>query len=468
MATATTMVWEVDAATGSDGNSGGFNALGSNPGTDYTQGAGRTSVAFTGGAALVVDAVTNTKVASSQAFVAADNRNTIWITSGAGWAAGIYEIVAVAGGVATLDRSPAAVGTTGGVGVMGGSLLSPGAAAYRMANGGGTGTPVSGNTMWIKAGTYSITSASVNVAGGCISLLNTTMVDSRVWGYNTTRWDAPTGTNRPLLQLAAGVNSATVVGLAAARTGAAWLRLDGNGNVNGSGGAGNTSGVGILTSTNGHQLTSHISYTRFATLGYNASGTQAMASYSDASYCGVGFGSSTEVLFACVAHHCTTGFSTNAQYSGPVMCLSYANTGDGFSVGSQAVIAMCTAYGNGGNGFTVADPRSCRILHCVAYGNTTASYKITASAGTTLDWLVNCAGDTAPVALTHQSTAVILGYITLTANPFVNAAGGDFSLNNVAGGGLALRNVDLPNIPNSSYPDLGFTQRREQTAAMIM
>ena len=51
---------------------------------------------------------------TSYSFVAADVGSTINIISGTGWTAGKYLIVSVASNAATLDRSPAAVGVTGG------------------------------------------------------------------------------------------------------------------------------------------------------------------------------------------------------------------------------------------------------------------------------------------------------------------------------------------------------------------
>ena len=64
-------------------------------------------------------------------------------------------------------------------------------------------------------------------------------------------------------------------------------------------------------------------------------------------------------------------------------------------------------------------------------------------------------GDPAFTALDDPSQEIVL-----TADPFTNAAGGDFSLNNVAGGGAAIREVGWPttwpaSLPTTSYPDIG-------------
>src|SRR4051812_11531766 len=97
-------------STGSDTLNGGCFVAGAS-GTDYPQQA----AAQFSGPGLAVDATTNTVVSSaSHAFVAADVGNCIQITAGTGFTTGFYQVVSVASNAATLDRSPAATGTTGG------------------------------------------------------------------------------------------------------------------------------------------------------------------------------------------------------------------------------------------------------------------------------------------------------------------------------------------------------------------
>jgi hypothetical protein len=75
---------------------------------------------------FAVDAATNTKVSSaSYTFVSADAGGRFQVTGGTGWTSGNYIIVGVSGGAATLDASPAAVGTTGGIGVVNRSRIIP-------------------------------------------------------------------------------------------------------------------------------------------------------------------------------------------------------------------------------------------------------------------------------------------------------------------------------------------------------
>src|SRR5262245_28758828 len=114
-----TVAWEV-RSTGNDNNGGGFVIGGS--GTDYSQ-QDAAQYNFTD---LVVDGSVNTKVTSaSHNFVAADVDNIMHITAGTGWTVGFYRILSVASNAATLDRSPAAVSTTGGTFYVGGALATP-------------------------------------------------------------------------------------------------------------------------------------------------------------------------------------------------------------------------------------------------------------------------------------------------------------------------------------------------------
>jgi hypothetical protein len=64
---------------------------------------------------LVVDATFPNKVSSAgYGFTSVDVGRWIAIVAGTGWTLGYYVIKAVVAGLATLDKSPAAVGTTAG------------------------------------------------------------------------------------------------------------------------------------------------------------------------------------------------------------------------------------------------------------------------------------------------------------------------------------------------------------------
>ena len=93
-------IWEVRATNGSDTNGGGFVAA-------ITSISTKTD--------LVVSAVNNSQVSSSSyGFTSADVGRYLKVTSGTGWTPGVYQVISVTGGIATLDHSPANLSTTGG------------------------------------------------------------------------------------------------------------------------------------------------------------------------------------------------------------------------------------------------------------------------------------------------------------------------------------------------------------------
>jgi len=168
MALPAATVWEIRPTVGADTNGGGFVAGAS--GTDYSQ---QNSAQYNA-TDLAVDAITNTKVTSaSHSFVATDVGNLINISAGGSWTLGFYEIVSVSGGAATLDRSPAAAGTTGGTYAVGGALATVTKFFANLTN---------GNTAYMKAtGSYTVTTPD--------AFHSTENAGIRIIGYTSTRTD---------------------------------------------------------------------------------------------------------------------------------------------------------------------------------------------------------------------------------------------------------------------------------------
>lgn len=193
MAVAATTVWEM-RTTGAATNGGGFNASrDAVNGVDYSQ-QDAAQLALTD---IVVHNGDNTIVHSTTGgFTHAMEGNVIYI-SGEGYTTGWYEITTYTdGNTVTIDRNPlsAAADASGGTGNVGGALY--------IVNGTTLGTwhgqIAAGNTIHVKAGTYTLTTANVDVGTAGTSALPI------VWyGYNTTRGDAPSGTNRPLFSCGA-------------------------------------------------------------------------------------------------------------------------------------------------------------------------------------------------------------------------------------------------------------------------
>jgi len=179
MAIDSTMVWEV-RTTGSQNNGGGFKPAAT--GTDYSQ----QNAAQDSGTDLACadgNAASPEITSATHNFVAADVGNIVHITAGTGWTAGWYEIVSVAANAATMDR---AVGTDGaktsGTWYLGGAYSTLDT-SFMASN------KTTGNTVYVKTGTYDI-AAHVNSIGAIV-----------VEGYQTTRGDTPTGANRPTINM---------------------------------------------------------------------------------------------------------------------------------------------------------------------------------------------------------------------------------------------------------------------------
>lgn len=201
MAFASTTEWDV-RTTGADDNGGGWNTAAS--GTDYSQ-QNSPQVTYTD---LVIDGADNTKITSAATpFAAAHVGNIINITSGTGFTVQRVQVNSVAANVATCDKAVGTVGSTGGNGKLGGALLTIGTAIN-------TGCAVGGNTVHVKAGTYTLTS----VITWSNTAANSNDATTKVIGYNATHGDygtrplITTSTNSTeLLNTSPGVNSVNLL-----------------------------------------------------------------------------------------------------------------------------------------------------------------------------------------------------------------------------------------------------------------
>lgn len=188
-------VWEFRATNGTSTNGGGHNPDNASVGTDFSdqndaQDSG-TDLASADG-----DAVPCVVTSATHNFVAADNGNLIQIfETGDGFTVGFYEIVSTAGNAATLDRACGTDGAkTGGDWAYGGALdILTDALLEGM---------IAGNTIYVKNdGTMTL--------GGALDVANdgTTANPIIIEGYNASRGDNPTGTDRPLIAAAANATT---------------------------------------------------------------------------------------------------------------------------------------------------------------------------------------------------------------------------------------------------------------------
>jgi len=201
MALAATTIWEL-RTTGAASNlcGGGFNPANTGnsggPGTDYSQ-QNSPQYHFTDLASANGTSSTPSVTSASHSFVGADCGNLLYISAGTNWTTGWYEIVSVSGGAAVLDRACGTSATlSSGTWYVGGAL-SDGTISPL----GNTGA-VAGNTVYVKSGTWT-PSANWNWSSQIMGT-STGTIQGQVIGYQATRGDNPTGSNRPQVNFGSG------------------------------------------------------------------------------------------------------------------------------------------------------------------------------------------------------------------------------------------------------------------------
>ena len=429
MALNAAVVWEV-RTTGSDNNGGGFKSTAS--GTDRSQ---QDAAQATLTAASVIHTTTTQINVSLGDFTvsAADVGNLLQITGGTA-TPGFYEITVadVANNRWTLDRSAGTAAETV-VGAMGGAVASPAKIGSVVIN---------GHTVFIKAGTYTMSVNTNNVSNGKWSKLALVLVI----GYDTTRAWGNTDT-KPLLQAS--------VALATMWAGPSnWL-------------------YNIAFDAASQAATAHVSggaYTRCSFINNTGANQMSLASHCTATTnASTAFGNLGAGCFYCEAWANTaTPFSVSNGTLG--YCLSYDNTGaatDGFVLasGSSGHFFNCLAVNNGRDGFRTGAISSRAILqNCIAEDNAGWGVNSVANPSITIRcaFFSNTSG-----AVTGAKTEVAT--LSPSASVFTNAAAGDFSLNNTAGAGADLRAVGYIDVTGSTFPrgltttylDMGVAQHQD-------
>ncbi len=386
---------------------------------------------------------------------AADVGNTFQPSAGTNINLGVYEITGFSATTWTLTGAQNLT-TAGGagsaiVGKMGGAFASPGMGAK---------FAVSANGLFVKynATPYSC-SSSTNVSGGCISSGNLKWVVS----YDTTRDLGNTDANRSTFNAAS--NSMALVTLSTSHGFMANIIAAVNGH---------TSVTGFAL---GSQVAAYNCVASGVATGYAMNNGNGFAQNCLATGCtGNGFSiGNVSSCHDCVALGTTAGSGfTCSGNAGAVFvnCCSIGSVGassDGFTLGDNfGVCVSCVAYGNGGIGFNISTSGpSATCTNCISYGNTGVGY----AGGTVTNlWaskLLNCAGGGNSSNFSGLFASQIVNFQALSAGPFTNAAGNDFSLNSTAGGGALCKaagipgstaSTQLPGLSSLAYPDIGAVQ----------
>ena len=407
--------WEV-RTTGSDNNGGGFNR--DTAGTDRSQ---QDTPHYTG-SDLNINASVSTRVnCGSYTFTSADIGNMINIASGTGFTPGIYEIIGITSGEANIDRSCGTTSSSGGTWALGGALASLGKAGEIHNN---------RNTIYIKAGTYTLTSSSVNVSGGIFKPKNGT-VDSnginftRIIGYDTVRTFQPIE-NRPIIKNST-FESIAIINNSDDNTKQVILcniEVDGNNRTGVSGFLSNTqnvvhvnciarncpsTGFSISASWNQRSLVGCRAFN--CGTGYSTLGNPRILAFCLAKSCGTGFSVAEDALFGCVASHCDIGYEYTFTKADMFNCISYGCTLGVNADITNGVVANHVSY----NDITVwsnSQPRRQPLIYNMYYGGNT-----TKISGFNID-----VSDMSPYP-----------WVTLSANPFNDPDNLDFSFNTSTG-----------------------------------
>lgn len=464
-------VFEIRPATGNALNGGGFNSTVTSPGTDWSQ---QTSpqVTFNGTTVTATTAgVGATITITGYTVLATDNGNVLKIASGTNFLPEFYVITSVSTGsnTWTLDRNCTSGAGAAMVGRMGGALDTLATLFTGIADAGATSAQFAGITAYMT-GTYTATTS---------------------W-TPTNSWPQPTAANPAF----------TLIGYSATRTDgvhATWTT------------ATNTTPLMKLGNSNFYGLVcKHMKFS-------NTAGTSSTCVQNNGDTCRgwlfydcelTGFttaidGSSSNGfdqlwLIKCEIH----GNTTNGVLckSGATILDSYIhdNTGDGFQLSGASYTGIVTVkntvfYNNTGNGIynkntqdlTQTSHPQWTIMHCCFANNGVDGFK-SDSAATIAIWMynnifyLNTNKDiefvtNAPIAYyislfnAFKGAATTTNWppgadINITGDPWNGRTSADFSLNNTAGAGAALRAAGFPGISGlfgTGYVDVGALQHQD-------
>lgn len=438
----TTTIYEVHQA-GNDTNGGCF--IEGATGTDRSQ-QNSPQIVYTD----LVAATGSTITSAGFPFTSAEVGNCLRITGGSGWTTGLYQIVSVTTGTATVDRTIATMGSTSGAGNLGGALATITQLNTDMC---------SGCRAYIKADGIYTTGAQI-----APSFSNS----GAAWweGYTTTRGDNGQFT----LKATSGSGFYMLVYVVSAHFIIRNIILDAN----------STSGVNCLAFNSSNSLMFNMECKNWTSSGqqilFNAGNSKCMFCYfHDGNQTGnqvVYINNAGDACYACVIRNVSG--SSVAFYLDAGTC-------------EYCVVDGMT--GTGAFGMTMGNQNDFAVDHAVIYNVVAECVHIISPnplftftngiLSTCADGFKNTSGTTlrpgdqymdynAVYNMTGSNyVAMTAGPhdVTLSADPFVSASTHDFRLNTTAGGGAAVRAVGTPSailgILSTFYPDMGVAQHQD-------
>jgi hypothetical protein len=429
MAFPNTAVFEL-RTTGDDLNGGGFDSA--SAGVDYSQ-QDSAQVTIDGATITMILDATNRFVLTGYTVSADDVGNCVCIRGGT-CTPGRYFIDLVDTGLNTwrVDRSAGSIAQTG-TGRMGGAAKFLGSI-----NNSSGSSPTARNKVWIKSGTYTLTTSTAGDGGPTSNI----SANIEIEGYNTTRGDGSEAT-APVIDCAAFTGMIVFAFGASAVVVCRYCKVDGQGantgfNLSTRGLFSNLIAYDCLTGFSGGRPKNCLAW--LCTTGFSSSNAENCGAW----LCGIGYNQSNTDTTTCWAAECTsTGFSLSTG-AGASNCVAYDNDGDGFDVSSSSgqTCIDCVSVNNGGyaydTGTAAANSIAIRLLNCAAYNNTSG--------------------------VINTVTPVIYDVDSLTGDPYDNGASEDFTPNNVSGEGAELRGNAISAYGQTGYLDRGCVQHQDSAS----
>lgn len=437
-AVSTTTQWDV-RTTGNDTNGGGYDPSVSVPGTDYSQ-QDSPQYTFTD---LVIGGTTTQFTSALNPVVAGMVGNVINITGGSGCTTGRYLMLSQSGGTATMDRSMGTAASTCTAKLGGAFLTLSGAVTSTNEN----------QVINIKAGTYTLTSQLV---------LDNDNRGQKFIGYGTTHFDDGT---KPLVTTA--TNTTILFSVQFGSVAPVYFRNISFSNTASTRAAGISNGyaqTGITLTVDrcifdGFSVALDRQPSQFETISVIASEIKNSTTY--------GIRQSNKIhLVGSYLHDNTNASGAAVLMEGGASLYAAFNvfSGNAFGVYTSTspfgILVNNTFYNNSQHAIDLTSEASFLIANNIFYGNVNALTVSTANGAESTNAFGN--NSNANRTGTFNPPSTYAGDITLTADPFTNKAAGDFSLNNTAGGGAALRQTARPGAfaggTTTGYLDVGAVQ----------
>lgn len=299
---------------------------------------------------------------------------------------------------------------------------------------------VDGDSIWVRSGTYTLTTAVQNANGGPVLLPAGVVME----GYGLVIGDRGT---RPVIH-AGATGTAIICSVAAPgfnrrRGGYCNIEVDGNG----------------VASISGFQVTANYTPLCYLCSARNCFKGFALQNYAQCHEClsvdsAYGFWTTNDEgeCVRCVSINGSVGFTSVERV---IQCIAAGASGIGFSFGSVFRYSCKgnTAYGCGGDGFRF-DYDIGYITDCLAVANGGYGFHLS-SASHDPFFLRNASFNNTSGRL--QNVPHDRDGIILSSDPFVDAAANDFRLNNTPGGGADCQQIAVPIIgtPATAYIDIG-------------